>query len=280
MRSVIMKVAMGCVALGALLSGIPLASAQSQAINYPSILSLSSVKLIANQGSTFKRSLTFSSGEVSLGMSAGQVNRADVVDSLQYLTPGNRQQGLVTLCPFGAKDNSILPQCAVVGIARSYQVQKENMERWVSEITPQLIGQAQWDVSPKNNLHSLMLRNAAAIEPAFDLCLERILQTKDMVQSCFQTSAKDEVLMIVFRLCYGEMKARENGLDLNSNISTPITFCAVDRKTGLVSSVYLDETRGRVTVSLSAPISLFELYSRTQAAQTQEVQKQYTPPKL
>ncbi len=280
MRTVIMKIAIVCLALGALPCDVPSASAQTQAINYPAVASLSSVKLIANQASTFKRSLTFSSGEVSLGMSAGQVNRADTVDSLQYLMPGNRQQGLMTLCPFGAKDNSILPQCAVVGIARSYQVQKENMERWVSEITPQLIGQAQWDVSPKNNLHTLMLRNAAAIEPAFDQCLERILQTKDNVQSCFQTSAKDEVLMIVFRLCYGEMKALENGHDLNSNISTPITFCAVDRKTGLVASLFLDETRGRITVALSTPISLFELYSRTQAAQVKDVQQQYTAPKL
>lgn len=280
MRSAILKIAMCFSTLGALLGGAQLASAQPQAIKYPSVASLSSIKLIANANGAFKKSLTFSGGEVAVGMGAHLVNSSDVVDSLQYLAPGNRQQGLLTLCPSGTKDNSTLPECSVVGVARSYQVQKENMQRWVSDSSLQLIGQAQWDVTPKNNLYNLVLRNAAAIEPAFDKCLERILQTKDSVQSCFQTPVKDEVLLIIFRLCYGEMKSLENGLDLNSNISTPITFCAVDRKTGLVSSLFLDETRGRITVALSAPISLYELYARSTLAETQQTQKQYTPPKL
>jgi hypothetical protein len=254
--------------------------AQSQNVNYPTVASLSSLKSITKQDSAFKKNLTFSSGEVSLGASAQQASRSDLVESLQYLMPGNKQQGLVTLCPFGSHDNSILPECAVVGIARSYQVQKENMERWVSEIKPQLVGQTQWDVSPNNNLHNLMLKNAVAIEPAFDQCLERILQSKDTVQSCFQAPTSEETLMVIFRLCYGEIKALENGLDLSSNISTPITYCAVDRKTGIVASLFLDEVRGKITVTLSAPISLFELYSRSKAAEKQQIQKEYTPPKL
>lgn len=274
------KIKICMISLCGLLGLSSLALAQSQAINYPTVASLSSVKLIVGQIGTFKKNLTFSSGEVSIGMSAAQVNKADLVDSLQYLKPGNGQQGLVTLCPYGSKDNEVLPECAVVGIARTYPVQKENMERWLSEITPQLIGQAQWDVSPNNNLHNFMLKNVMSIEPAFDQCIERVLQTKDSMQACFQASSKEEVTAIIFRLCYGELKNLENGLDLNSNISTPITFCAVDRKTGLVASLYFDEVKNRVTVALSTPVSIYEIFSRSKALETQQIQKQYTPPKL
>lgn len=280
MQSVLKRIIICMVVSAALTGETQWALAQAQPIKYPSVAALSSIKPIANSGGSFKRSLTFSSGEVAVGIGSNQVNPSDLVDSLQYLAPGNRDQGLVTLCSSGIIDNSIHPECVVVGIARSYQVQKENMQRWVADTSPQLIGQAQWDVTPKNNLYNVVLRNSMSIEPAFDKCLERVLQPKNSVQSCFQTATKDEISFIVFRLCYGEMKLRENGLDLNSNLSTPITFCAVDRKTGLVSSLFLDETRGRVTVALSAPISLYELYARSTALETQQTQKQYTPPKL
>ena len=256
------------------------AAGQTSSVNYPAVSSLSAVTVVTGQSGGVKKSLTFSSGEVSIGAAAGQVNRTDLVDSLQYLAPVGRQQGLTTLCPFGAKDNNALPECVIVGIARHYSVQKDNMERWVSDITPQLIGQNQWDVTPKNNLHNIILRNASGIEPAFDQCFERYMKVKDAVSSCFQTSSKDELSFILFRLCYGEMKNLENGLDLNSNISTPITLCAVDRKTGQVTTLYLDEARNRVTVALSIPLALFELNIRSQEAEKQRNQKNYVPPKL
>ena len=54
------------------------AAGQTSSVNYPAVSSLSSVKAVTSSNGDFKKSLSFSSGEVSIGIAAGQIGRAHV----------------------------------------------------------------------------------------------------------------------------------------------------------------------------------------------------------
>jgi len=269
-----------CVAfafLAVALAGAAPAQAQAQG---PKLEELASIKAPNAAQIAVKRSLRLPAGEFSVGAPAGQVPAASL---LPLLSARDLKPGAAALCPMGVRDNQARADCRIVAIANAYTVDQPNRERWVAESKAQLIGNAAWTLSPANQLETFnfLIRNATALEPAFDACIERLSKSKEAsAEACFKGATRDEAYLLAIRLCFAQIKAPEGDLDVSSSISTAPTYCAVDPKSGIVVTLALEEGGNRIGVAITTLLPIFELFARANAMDTEQRQQNYTPPRL
>jgi len=240
---------------------------------------LASLKAIQSSSVSFKRSLKLPSGEFSVGDDAGKIPPASLLSDYK-LDSSSPLPGVVTACPDGVKDNQALPGCKIVGITNTYMVSPNNAERWVSDTKAQLIGNANWFISPQNESENAksLIRLANIYDSAFEGCVTRLTKTTEPTsEPCFKTTNNDERISLNLRLCRASINGIRGNLIVTNADRSP-HYCAVDPKSGLAVALTYNEQKGRMGLAIFSILPLYELGDRMAIQEKINEQRKYSAP--
>ena len=273
MRCLIKKAIASVAILGASLS------AQSVFAQAPKMEDVASLKALQSTSAGFKRSLRLPTGEFSLGDDAGKVT-ASSLQTTYKLDATAFTPGLVTLCPPGSEDNKAMAGCKIVGINNSYPVNANNVDRWVSEVKSQLIGNSNWFMSPENQSErsSAVLRLAGIFDQAFAGCIMRLTQVSESsAESCFKTKDNNERIALYLKLCRSSINGIRGDLIVTAPDNGP-DFCAIDPKSGIATTLTFDQRNSRMGVAIMSILPIIELATRSDIIEQRNQQQNFKPP--